>query len=138
MCSSRLHRRYVFRLHRQRVGAQADQLEDWVDFVKRTAHRVDTISENAGMEDWVRMYRRRKWRFAGITARRQDNRWSKLILSWRPNFGVGRSRGAPVTRWSDQLEKFAGGEWMQLAADIAQWEDAEDVFAGWGFARRGL
>ena len=49
--------RYVFRVHRQKD-------ENWVDFIRRAAHHVDSLAEDSGMEDWVRMHRRQKWRFA--------------------------------------------------------------------------
>ena len=42
--------------------------------------------------------------------------------------GHGRSPGHPRTRWSDQLEQFAGGEWFRLAMDEEQWQIAEEVF----------
>ena len=123
--------RYVFRLHRGFAPDSDDQLEGWVDFVRRTAHRVDTISQTHCMQDWIISYRRRKWRFAGKIARCQDKRWSHLIVSWLPNSGLGRGRGAPKTRWSDQLVKFAGSDWMQVAADEQVWQASEDIFAAW-------
>ena len=118
--------RYVFRIHRLRD--QQGTLEGWVDFVQSSAHRVDVIASHHGMEDWVVTHRRRKWRFAGSLARQTDGRWSRQAIGWRPNMGHGRSQGRPRTRWSDQLEQFAGGEWFQLAMDEEQWQIAEEVF----------
>ena len=125
--------RYVFRLHKMRTQGPDSPLEDWVEFVQRTAHRVDAIAEDHCMDDWVIQYRRRKWRFVGKTARCDDKRWSQIILNWTPNFGFGRSRGAPKTRWSDQLVKFAGGDWMSHAQNEDQWCSSEDIFANWTF-----
>ena len=51
------------------------------------------------------------------------------MLDWKPYFGHGRSQGNPTTRWSDQIETFAGGRWMTIADDPEQWDLAEDVFA---------
>ena len=122
--------RYIFRVHRK-----GD--EDWVTFVQRAAHKVDSISANHGMENWIQLYRKKKWKFAGHLARTADNRWSKLAVMWLPNNGRGRSRGAPCTRWSDQLQIFAGGAWMTNASDNAdQWDASADVFASWDFSRK--
>ena len=80
------------------------------------------------MEDWVSAYRRRKWRLAGKLARCNDNRWSKQILEWRPDSTCFRLPGRPKTRWIEQVEKFAGGDWMDLAADSVAWGTYEDAF----------
>ena len=119
--------RYVFRLHRKRAGDEGT-LEDWVQYVKNCAHRVDELSGWLGMTGWIRDYRVRKWRFAGNLARQQDSRWSQQAVEWTPHQGVGRTRGAPRTRWEDQLVRFAGGNWMVLALDDC-WAASEDIFA---------
>ena len=67
----------------------------------------------------------RKWRFAGRFATQVDNRWSKLILDWKPNHGFGRNRGRPCTRWVDPIESFIGGDWRSFAT---QWDAFEDGF----------
>jgi hypothetical protein len=85
------------------------------------------------MPDWVATHRRRKWRLAGKLAKETDNRWCHIILKWRPRQGHGRSRARPQTRWANQLEEFAGGNWMEMALDTDQWDDAEEVFANWTF-----
>ena len=51
------------------------------------------------------------------------------MLDWTPYFGHGRSRGRPRTRWSDQIENFAGGGWKTIAEDSVLWDLAENVFA---------
>jgi len=127
--------RYVFRIHRQRGPAPDFELEDWVGFVRNAAQKVDKIADSMGMESWIRLHRLRKWHFAGKLARQCDHRWSQQVVSWRPNEGFGRSAGAPKTRWADQLEKFAGGDWMTLAQDPAAWSAAGDVFISWDFSR---
>jgi len=104
-------------------------LENWVQFVQNSAHSVDRISETHGLKCWVHTYRLRKWQFAGQLARQQDHRWSRQILEWKPNGGLGRSQGAPKTRWEDQIVNLAGGNWMQLATDENLWAEAGDVFA---------
>ena len=124
--------RYVFRLHRKRLQPSGE-LEDWVQYVQNSAQRVDQLCQRLEMIGWIETYRIRKWRFAGELARKQDSRWSQQAVQWRPNGGVGRSAGAPPTRWEDQLLQFAGGDWMAKAQDAESWAVSEDVFATWNF-----
>ena len=113
--------RYVFRVHRHAS-------ETWVEYMKRSAARIDEISEQQGLQSWVRTYRQTKWRFAGATARQTDGRWSKAILGWKPDSGLGRDRGRPVTRWSDDIEALAGGSWAEAAQDHKLWALLERGF----------
>ena len=118
--------RSVFRIHRRKDGT--GDSETWVDFVQRSAHTVDSMAAFHGIENWALAYRRRKWRFPGILARQTDNRWSAKLLEWQPCKGLGRSRGHPKTRWADQIEALAGGNWKEVAHDIAQWDALEEGF----------
>ena len=110
--------RYVLRIHRK-LG------EDWIEFVKGAAHRIDDLSLKFGLEARTVRYRRRKWRFAGALASCTYGRWSKVVVQCRPNGGFGRGPGAPRTRWEDQLCKLAGGDWMATAmADPELWRES--------------
>ena len=117
--------RYVFRLHRQSIESEP---EEWVEYMRGSAHVVDAMALKFGLNDWVISYRKRKYTFAGKVARQPDDRWSKLMVQWTPNGGIGRSRGRPCTRWSDDLEKYAGGAWTQSALDESLWASAEHGF----------
>ena len=97
-------------------------------YLSRAKAKINQLSLELGMQEWVDTHRRRKWQFAGRLARTTDKRWSRLILDWSPYYGMGRSRGHPATRWTDQLEKFAGGEWMDIAADEELWASLEQGF----------
>ena len=119
--------RNVFRIFRRRSGEE--EPENWVDYVKRSARKVDTLAEQMEMEGWIATSRRRKWKFAGELARKQDNRWSNLLLNWKPNRGHGRSQGRPCTRWSDSIEEFAGGDWLSIAGDKCRWFELEESYA---------
>ena len=55
-----------------------------------------------------------------------DGRWSQKVLDWEP--ASVRSRQRPLTRWSDQLAQFAGGNWQQVAVDPAFWRTLEEGF----------
>ena len=114
--------RYVFRIYRQTN-------ETWVEYMQRSAQRVDEISRALlSLKTWVASYRRAKWRFAGETARRTDGRWSTAILGWKPELGFGRAQGRPVTRWSDDIEALAGGSWQTVAMDVDLWSTLEAGF----------
>jgi hypothetical protein len=100
--------------------------ECWVDYIKRATHRAENIMIKYGSEDWVTLQRRRKWRFAGRVAQISDERWSRRLLAWRPDFGRGRSRGRPLTRWSDDIKNLAGEGWHDIEPDL--WQLAEQAF----------
>jgi hypothetical protein len=110
--------RYVCRLF---CKTAAGEDEEWIHYMKRSAQKIDELSEHHGMHGWINTHRRRKWQLAGRLARASDERWSKLVLEWRPNAGHGRCRGRPATRWTDELERFAGGDWQQVAQNEEEW-----------------
>ena len=118
--------RYVFRLQRHKTEAGE---EEWADYMKRSAAQVGTMAEKYDFESWVTAYRRKKYKFAGKVARQTDDRWSKLVMHWEPHGGRGRSPGRPITRWSDDLAKFAGGYWPKSALNTNLWQAAEEGFA---------
>ena len=117
--------RYVFRIHRRK---REDALEDWVSFVQRSAHTVDNIASAQGMVDWVTLHRRRKWKSAGAFARKTNGRWSKQVLEWSPSFEQKRSQSRPKLRWADDIEKVAGGDWMEHALVADMWSVYEEAF----------
>ena len=96
--------------------------------MRRSAHRLAELASNLGVLLWTEVHWRRKWHFAGRLARHTDNRWSSLVLDWRPHHGFGRYKGRPCTRWVDPIEAFAGEDWRNIAVDEDEWEGLEDVF----------
>ena len=102
--------------------------ETWVDYIQRSTHRAETIFNACGGVDWVVESRRRKWRFAGKTATRNDGRWSTSLLHWVPEHGRGRDVGHPCKRWRDDIEELVGGEWAQVAQDLELWHILSSKF----------
>ena len=109
-------------------------MEDWVSWIVRATGVADAERVKAGIEDWSCAQRRRYWRWAGHVARRQDGRWSALLLTWLPCHGQ-RNLGRPLKRWADDLDSFfkrlAGlppGSWIDYAADRGSWTRLEDDF----------
>ena len=102
------------------------QLEPWTDWIKRTTYKVEELSAKMNAEDWVVSHRRKKWRFAGRTARSSDSKWSLRLLTWTP---VGtRSVGRPCRRWTDGFVALAGGDWIEHAGNDQLWAALEDGF----------
>ena len=95
--------------------------------VQRDTPCRDTFQRFGG-KDWILAHRIKKWRFAGKTARRNDNRWTYRLLNWTPCHGLGRKAGRPHTRWADDLCKFAGS-WTDVANDVDFWSALEVGFA---------
>lgn len=112
---------------------KADQ-ESWVEWVKRCTHVAEAQLRRVAVDDWVTAQRRRKWRLAGHTARRQDNRWSEVLLGWEPA-SSNRGRGHPCKRWTTDLDSFFYARdgrprwvWKHSAQDRTVWQNLEDDF----------
>jgi hypothetical protein len=98
-------------------STDSDMGETWVEWIKRATKTAEELSAKAKVTDWIEGQRKRKWGFAGHTMRRDDGRWSRLLLEWRP---IGnRSVGHPKTRWTDVLEQFSD-YWNFIWQDKAQ------------------
>ena len=97
--------------------------ESWVDYIKRATYDCEALAAACGMLDWGNLYRQRKWKFAGQSARRRDGRWSARLLKWIPWFRAAAFRrvGRPQLRWDDDVSELAGGEWYDCAQDVELW-----------------
>ena len=118
------------------IDADTDKQEEetWVDWIKRCTHTAEAHLRRASLEDWVVGQRRRKWRLAGHTARRDDHRWSETLLEWEPPYS-NRQRGHPCKRWSTDLDAFfchvegvPQGVWKDMAQNRERWQKLEDRF----------
>ena len=115
-------------------GTEKMEEESWVEWIKRCMHAAELHLRRASIDDWVAAQRRRKWRLAGHTARRDDDRWSEALLGWEPpcsNWG----RGHPCKRWTNDLDSFFYSRdgtprwvWKIVAQDREKWQSLEDVF----------
>ena len=116
--------RYVFCIHRRSLDGEK---EPWIDFLQRAAAHVEALAANLNLESWLLAHRRGKRRFARRVATCTDSRWSQELLEWTPH-GDGRDQGRPKTRWSDAIEKTAGGKWLEVAKNSLHWDALEDGF----------
>ena len=120
--------RYVLNIHRCRAVGPDESLLDGVAYVQRSAHADNNLASKLEMESWLHAQKRRKWRSARKTMTSGDGRWTKKTIQWIPSFGMERDRSRSKARWSDQLERYAGGHWMDIAKDQSHWKILEEGF----------
>ena len=111
------------------------QLEDWVTWIKRATRDVEKAMREHNVSNWTHEIARRKFRWAGHIARRDDGRWTKLMLQWSAS--GRRCQGRPCTRWSDSINKYFSGltsspvhsaTWIMKAQDREYWKQAEEHY----------
>ena len=115
-------------------GKEKLQEETWLEWMRRCTHNAEEHLKKASIEDWVMAQRRRKWRLAGHTARREDHRWSETMLGWQPLCSF-RGQGRPCKRWTDDMDSFLycrdgvpTGVWKAVAQNRCDWQVLEDEF----------
>ena len=111
-----------------------EAMESWVDWLRRSNAIARHLLEVSNIEDWVSAQRRRKIRWAGHVARRNDGRWSHAVLGWTPKDGF-RNVGRPRKRWCDDIDDFflkevgsEKGAWVTLAQCRDTWKSYEGSF----------
>ena len=118
------------------LNSEEDKVEEetWVQWIQRCTHIVEMHWDRAAIDDWVVGQRRRKWRLAGHTARREDKRWSETLMCWEPLWS-NRMRGHPPKRWTTDLDAFFHSlngtprcVWKWEAQDRNRWQHLEDSF----------
>ena len=85
------------------------------------------IREKTKVTDVAKKVASLKWNWAGHIARCQDSRWTKKILEWRPWTGR-RGVGRPPMRWSDDVGRYAGRDWMRTAQDRELWKTKGEAY----------
>ena len=83
--------------------------------------RIEWIRERTKVRDARVEVAGLKWRYAGHNVRVRDERWNKVIITWRP-WQNKRSRGRPQMRWHDDIKSHAGRQWLQEATDRNRWK----------------
>ena len=56
--------------------------ESWVDYIVRSTRAAEEVMAKFGQPGWGEEVHRRRFRWAGRTARLDDNRWTKEVLLW--------------------------------------------------------
>ena len=68
---------------RRRLEANQDGeliLEDWVPWIKCATREAEKMGKMHGIPDGIEEISRRKFRWAGHVARRDDGRWTRVFL----------------------------------------------------------
>ena len=55
---------------------------------------------------------KRRWKWAGHVARREDGRWTEAVTVWWPREMGRRRRGGQKKRWKDDLRKLSRLWWQ--------------------------
>lgn len=86
-----------------------DDLEPWVEWLRRCTHEAEAHMKKLHLGDWVAQQRRRKWRWASRLATTETDAWMTIALRWNPTLDTKhnnqRRQGRPKTRWTDDIRK---------------------------------
>jgi exonuclease III len=97
--------------------------------IRRTDRKRNTfIKSITQLEDLVKSIKTLKWKWAGHVIRIDNNRWTRKLTIWRPNWGqrkVGRQR----VRWDDDIVKALGSSWTRYARDRSKWSNLGEAYA---------
>ena len=88
---------------------------------------TNRIRKQTCLTDIIRNIRESKQRWAEHVARRRDSRWTIRVTEWIPT-GHKRPRNRPRTRWCDDLIRYVGPTWSQVAKDRKLWQAGRKGF----------
>ena len=71
--------------HGRRVE-DAECVETWVEWFKRTAHEAEKRMKELNIETWTVSYRRYKYCFASRIAQAGIVMWTQIAAMWEPEF----------------------------------------------------
>ena len=126
------------------IAAGSEDLEPWAEWIQRCTHQAEEHMRKLGIEEWVAIQRRRKWRFARQVALDKQGKWSLKAMMWDPlsdpRFNPRRRTGRPRTRWTqdicnhirqhrrDQSHDDSPTLLFELAQDKMLWDQLEEQF----------
>ena len=90
-----------------------DELEPWVEWLRRVTNYVEERLEQQGMRSWTEEARLRKWKWArDLYTTENVERWSFKALHWNPQVHYDRPKPTarrrptrPNLRWRDDIVK---------------------------------
>ena len=99
---------------------------------KKDRIRNTELRRKTKVEDIILRIKKSKWRWAGHTARQNDNRWTKRLLDWTPRIGR-KNKGRPRVQWEDDIRKFCAKEprsiWRRESNNRTKWRAHAEAFA---------
>ena len=92
-----------------------DELEPFVDWIRRVTHSAEERIKNLNMRSWVEEARFRKWKWArNLYTEKNSEQWSTRALHWNPQVHYDRPKPAarrrptrPNLRWLDDVLKIS-------------------------------
>ncbi|XP_037294379.1 uncharacterized protein LOC115454908 [Manduca sexta] len=113
-------------IHRLQVTQRAMERAMLGISLRDMVHNTE-IRKRTSLRDVAEVIARRKWKWAGHISRTSDGRWGRKVLEWRPRTGH-RNVGRQPRRWTDDIIRTAGKDWMRKAQDRASWRNMEEAF----------
>lgn len=95
---------------------------------KRHKIKNETIRHKTKILDALTHALKLKWQWAGHISRYIDSRWTLLTTRWKGPIGGKRNVGRPIKRWTDDLIKIAGKDWMYKSKIRNLWQKLEEAF----------
>jgi hypothetical protein len=130
--------------------ANDDDLEPWVEWIRRCTYDVEAKMRKLKLDDWTTMQRRRKWRWAHKVAMAPRCDWMAMAIRWDPTcdpkLNARRRQGRPKRRWTDDIVYHLAANittmtdleqrvaqvdkqlWCELAQDKLKWSAMEESF----------
>ena len=119
-----------------------DDLEPWVEWIKRVTNNVEENLKRLKIRTWVEQARKRKWKFAfEIFSGKGERKWTHTALEWNPQVHRDASRplarrkpARPNLRWIDELQVSVKNhlrperQWNEVCSDPDFWRQCEDQF----------
>ena len=96
-----------------------------IGITRRDRWRNTRVREMTKVQDIVVRIKTSKWRWAGHFARR--NNWTRKSTEWTPRQGR-RNRGRPRARWSTDLDRMLGIQWMRATEDRRWWQSQAEAY----------
>ena len=118
-----------------------DDVEPWLDWIKRVTHNVENSLQRLGIKTWVEQARKRKWKWAAkLYSGLGEQKWSHIALEWNPQIHSDAPRSTarrrptrPNARWTDELRNFftrlrLERAWNDVCSDPDFWKTHESNF----------
>ena len=68
---------------RRMVAVRRHGEEEWIQWMRRATRKALSLSESAGVRDWVRYHHERKWDWVGHVSRRPCSALTWRTMTWR-------------------------------------------------------
>jgi hypothetical protein len=113
---------------------QNNEVESWVEWIKRTTHKAEELLKRHNLDDWITTYKRRKFMWARELATKGQCTWAFKALMWQPDECTHRRKQArPRQRWIDDIATLiqeAGflEPWNVVAESLETWEQLLTCF----------